>query len=109
MSAEDGGERRGGQPEPIAAILSRYMRGVQPSPRRARSGIAAAWQTICGPELAEETHAASLRKGVLTVEVRSNALLSELAGFRRDDLLGRLLEADTTGRIRGLRFRLGVF
>ena len=37
------------------------------------------------------------------------SLLAELAGFRREELLSRLLAADPTGRVTGLRLRLGAF
>jgi hypothetical protein len=57
----------------------------------------------------EETRPVSLRHGVLTVEVRSNGLLLELDGFRRDELLHRIVAAAPGGRITGLRFRPGVF
>jgi hypothetical protein len=101
-----GREQRGGAPEPIAAVLSRMMGGLRPAARR--GGIAETWAAAAG-DLAAETKPASLQRGVLTVEVRSAALLAELEGFRKDELLARLLDAEGSGRIRGLRFRLGVF
>jgi predicted nucleic acid-binding Zn ribbon protein len=82
---------------------------VRPAERRRRSAIAAAWDRAAGPELALETRPATLQRGVLTVEVKSTSLLAELQGFRRDELLSRLLEADPSARITGLRFRPGVF
>ena len=85
------------------------MRGVEPRARARRSSMAETWTRAAGSDLAGETHAATLRKGVLTVEVRSAGLLHELEGLRKRELLGRLLEEDVTGRVTGLRFRLGVF
>lgn len=99
--------QRGGAAEPIGALLSEIVREVRPTPRR--SGIAELWASCAGPELARESHPAALDRGVLTVEVRSTSLLAELEGFRREELLGRLVTADPSGRIRGLRFRLGGF
>jgi hypothetical protein len=99
-------ERRGGAPEPISDVLDRVLRGVRPAARR--GGIAESWAAAAG-DLAAETRPASLQRGILTVEVRSAALLAELEGFRRDELLRRLLETEGSGRIAGLRFRLGVF
>lgn len=100
--------QRGGAPESLGDILKRTMRGVRPAVVR-RRGVAGAWAAAAGAELSEDTRAVSLNHGVLTVEVRSSALLAELQGFRRDDLLARLLGADPTGRVTGLRFRPGVF
>lgn len=102
-------ERRGGAPEPIADVLRALLREVRPAERRRRSGVAAAWERAAGPGLAAETRAATLQRGVLTVEVRSNGLLHELESFRKEELLSRLLAAEPSGRIHGLRFRLGVF
>jgi predicted nucleic acid-binding Zn ribbon protein len=101
-------ERRGGAPEPVGDVLRRILREVRPEHRR-RKGVAEAWSAAAGPELAEETRPATLQRGVLVVEVRSTALLAELQGFRRDELLARLLAAEPSGRITGLRFRPGVF
>lgn len=101
--------RRRGSPEAIGSILGRVMKGVEPRARPRRSSMSATWARAAGEDLAGETHAATLRKGVLTVEVRSAGLLHELEGFRKTELLGRLLEEDSTGRVTGLRFRLGVF
>ena len=103
-----GAVRRGGAAEPIGAILPRVMResGFGKRPRR---GLAGVWAKAAGDALAEETRPATLRSGVLTVEVRSAALLAELAGFRTAEMLSRLVAEDRSGRVRELRFRLGVF
>jgi predicted nucleic acid-binding Zn ribbon protein len=93
----------------VGDVLARLMRDVRPGPRRRRSGVQDAWSRVAGTELADEARPATLRKGVLTVEVRSAALLHELEGFRKDELLARLLEEDASGRVTGLKFRLGVF
>jgi len=101
--------RRGGDAEVLGEILARVMRDVRPPAPRRRDAIFDAWRHAAGDDLAAETRPATLRKGVLTVEVRSAALLHELEGFRRDELLGRFLTAAPAGRVTGLRFRLGVF
>ncbi len=101
--------RRGGDAEVVGDILARVMRDVNPAPRRRRRGVQDAWARAAGPELAEEARPTTLRRGVLTVEVRSNALLHELQCFRKEELLARLLQEDASGRVTGLRFRLGVF
>ena len=104
------GDRRGPVgPEALSDILQRVMRDVRPPRAKRRDKMRETWARAAGPELAEETRPATLRAGVLTVEVRSTALLHELEGFRRDELLDRLLTEDSTGRVTGLRFRLGVF
>lgn len=103
------GQSRGGDAQAIGDILRILLKDANMSPRRRKAGVAEAWAAAVGSELAAETRPSTLQKGVLTVEVRSPALLHEFQGFRTEELLGRLLEHDTTGRISGLRFRLGVF
>jgi hypothetical protein len=73
------------------------------------SALVDLWEKAAGPELADRTRPYALLHGVLTVEVRGAALLAELAGFRRDELLARLATADPSGRVTGLRFRAGTF
>ena len=102
-------EARGGSPELLGDILRRVMRDVRPARGRRRDAILRAWEGAAGPEIAALTRPATLRQGVLTIEVRSAGLLHELRGFRQQELLDRFLEAAPEGRVRELRFRLGVF
>lgn len=101
-------ETRGGSPESVGEILRRVLREVRPSHRR-RTAVADAWAEAAGPEIAAETRPATLQRGVLVVEVRSSGLLAELQGFRHGEILARLLAAEPTGKVNGLRFRPGVF
>jgi hypothetical protein len=104
---QQGSGDRGGAPEAISSVLGRIVKDVRPTPRR--SGIAELWSACAGSGLAADTCPAALDRGVLTIAVRSASLLAELDGFRREELLGRLVTLDPSGRIRGLRFRLEVF
>lgn len=100
---------RGGDAEAVGDILRRVMGDVRPPTARRRDAVFRAWETAAGVDVAAETRPSTLRRGVLTIEVRSPALLHELEGFRRDELLGRFLAAAPDGRVTALRFRLGVF
>lgn len=108
--------KRGGAPESLGEILPRVVSGAGGSARRLggatrrrESAIARTWAEAAGPQLAGETRPSTLRRGVLTVEVRSAPLLAELGGFRSQEMLSRLLAVDPSGRVTGLRFRPGVF
>jgi predicted nucleic acid-binding Zn ribbon protein len=107
--ASKGPETRGGAPESVGEVLRRLFPEVRPAAVRRRHAIADAWERAAGPDLAGETRPATLQRGVLVVEVRSAALLAELQGFRTAELLARLVEAEGSGRVTGLRFRPGVF
>jgi hypothetical protein len=102
-------EKRGGAPEAVGEILRRVLPAGGSTTRRRESAVARLWREAAGPELAEETRLATLRHGVLVVEVRSSPLLAELSGFRAQELLSRLVAADPSGRVTGLKFRPGVF
>jgi hypothetical protein len=102
-------EKRGGAAETVGDILPRVMREAGVHRARRASGIGALWERAAGPELAVDTRPATLRHGVLMVEVRGASLLAELRGFRTDELLARVLAEDPSGRVTGLRFRPGVF
>jgi hypothetical protein len=101
--------RRGGAAESLGEILPRVLRESGFTKRPRRGGLAEAWARAAGEPLAAETRPSTLRSGVLTVEVRSAALLAELAGFRTAEMLSRFIAVDPSGRVRELRFRLGVF
>lgn len=65
-----------------------------------------AWENAVGPDLSDRARAVSFRRGILTIEVESSTLLSELRGFAAEDLRARadaLLEDET---IRKLSFKL---
>ena len=100
---------RGGAPESVGEILPRVLRESGFTKSGRGNGLASRWERAAGAALAEETRPSTLRRGVLTVDVRSAPLLAELSGFRTEELLTRLLTEDPSGRITGLRFRLGVF
>jgi predicted nucleic acid-binding Zn ribbon protein len=100
---------RGGAAETVGQILPRVLSDAGFTRTRRGSSIATIWEKAVGPELAAEARPDTLRRGVLTVEVRSSALLAELTGFRTEELLGKVLAVDPSGRITGLRFRPGAF
>lgn len=104
---------RGGAPERVGVILGRVIATEAFKPLRSvgkRPGeLQRLWQEAVGPELASETYAAGVRRGVLVVEARSSALLAELTSFRKQELLSKFLAVDPSGRVTALQFRMGAF
>jgi len=85
-------------------------RSVMKPAKRARSMIARArrkWVAVAGKETAVHSQPRSVRRGLLTVEVDSCALLAELAGYRRGELLRGLVGEPEPLGIRDIRFVLG--
>ena len=85
------------------------MGDVRRRRRSAQTWVHEVWSRAVGEELALEARPGPLRRGVLTIEVRSASLLHELKGFREQELLSRLLSEDASGRVTGLKFRIAVF
>ena len=77
-------------PEPIAEILSRLFAARGWGRRQGRLHLERAWAEAAGPDHAELTRVAGLRRGVLEVEVASAVLLQELASFHKRRLLDQL-------------------
>jgi len=90
----------------LGEILDRAV--VRPA-RRQRSMIARAkrkWEAVAGRETAAHSWPRRVRRGVLTVEVDSSALLAELAGYRREEILRSLGEGPDSLGVRKIKFVL---
>jgi predicted nucleic acid-binding Zn ribbon protein len=71
--------------------------------------VGRAWCEILGPEIAKHTRLSrTLRRGTLNVEVDSPALLGELSGFRKAEILRGLQERIKRKHIEDVRFKLGT-
>jgi hypothetical protein len=70
----------------------------------ARAELESAWRKVAGEGVAAQTRVVGLRKGHLWVEVASAPLRSELAGFRKLELLEGLRQHYTRRHIADLRF-----
>ncbi len=70
--------------------------------------IGRAWVEVLGPEIAKHTRLArTLRKNVLDVVVDSPAVLQELKGFRKAEILEGLRARVKRQYIEDIRFKLG--
>lgn len=74
--------------------------------QRADRQLQEAWEAVAGADIAAETRAVAVSRGVLQVEVSNAPLLGELVGFHRTRLLKLLKEKHPDLRIRDLKFRL---
>jgi hypothetical protein len=95
-----------GGPERLGDVLPRAV--VRPA-RRSRSLLGRAvrkWGQVAGGRLLAHSRPRALRRGLLTVEVDSSALLAELAGLRRAELIRQMAgEPDPLG-VRDVKFVL---
>jgi hypothetical protein len=91
--------------QPVGDILQRWVRKSGVLKVSDRDRIWAAWQKLLGRD-AVHTSLDGLRKNVVTFTVDSSALLSELGGFRKQELLEGLRGQVKTYFVRDLRLRL---
>ncbi len=107
----DDGDHGGALPaRAVGDLLSRVL-GPRALAKKRRSVEAAreAWVAAAGTELSGHTRVASLRSGILMIEVDSPPLCHRLAAFEKETLLLRLKERLLTATVTELRFRLGAF
>jgi len=87
--------------ELVAKVLKQCGLGSDPALRR----IVAAWREAAGTEFFEHTKVVGWKKGTLTVEVDSSALLQELAVYGKRELLLALKRAEPS--VTEVKLRLG--
>jgi hypothetical protein len=75
--------------------------------QKGRRELEAAWVAAVGDSLAGQTRVAGLRRGVLRVSVAHSALLEELAGYRRAELLRAVQATGAALGVKDLRFQVG--
>jgi len=99
---------RGGEPEDLKAILSRWLARHGSGEKEGVERAAEAWREVAGQEVACQTRIARRSGGTLIIQVASPALLLELSAYRRPALLAALQAMPGLGGIRELRFQAGA-
>ena len=95
-------------PERISEILSRLFTARGWGRRQERMRLEQAWVEVAGEQIAKQTRAGAIKRGVLEIEVGNSTLLQELAGFHKRRLLEALKRKLTGVFLKDLRFRAGV-
>jgi hypothetical protein len=90
---------------PIGELLTDYLRacGLEDVERARR--MVDSWRAAVSPEVFRHTRLLRVREGVVHVGVSSSALLFELEGFRREEILAGLRERPG-GYVRDVKFKL---
>ena len=91
--------------EPVGEVLKRWIKQTGVARLSERERIWAAWEKMLGPD-APHTQLSGMRDHVVTFTVDSSPLLSELASFRKQELLEALRDEVKSYFIRDIRFRL---
>lgn len=104
-----GGSRREGAargPQRLSLALNELIALRGYARARGDAQLQAAWRDAAGQTIARQTRAVAIRRGVLHISVAHAPLLSELAGFYRQELLGKLNELHPHLNVRDLKFKL---
>lgn len=102
-SGDDGPPPHG--PVPLSDVLPDFLRKHGLEGEVEAQEALARWETAVGSGIARVAQPTGVSRGVLYVEVRSSAWMSELNLMRRD-ILARLNAGLDRGRVRRLVFRL---
>lgn len=73
---------------------------------RGDTQLQSAWSEVAGAQVASQTRAVAIKRGVLHVSVAHSALLSELVAFSKGTLLEMLQAQHAHLKIKDLRFKL---
>lgn len=91
---------------PLGDILRALMRRKRFEQKSKYGSLVDAWAELVGDEVAARTRICAFDEGQLLVEVNSSALLHELNGFMKQQILASLQAGDAGRDVAEIRFRL---
>ena len=92
----------------LREAISSFLQSSGLARQSLQDQVGRAWCEIVGPDAAKHTRLARvIRRGVLSVEVDSPALLAELSGFRKAEILAAIQDRVRRKHIEDIRFQLG--
>ena len=95
-----------GQPQRLGEVLRGAVMRPAKVTRARLVHAREAWAQAVGKKVAAHTRVTSLAGGTLHVRVDSSALLAQIDGFLREDILARLHKIWPAGNVLDLRLRL---
>jgi len=97
---------RRGEPQHLGEILREAVACPAKTTRSRLARAREAWAQAARKKVAAHTRVTSLAGGTLHVHVDSSALLAQIDGFLREEILTRLHETWPAGNVLDLRLRL---
>lgn len=92
-------------PDPLGRVIAELFARRGYGRVQADSELRMAWEQVAGPELAAQARMLNLRSGTVHIRVANAALRSELAAFRRPELLQQLQQLVPHLKIKDLKFK----
>lgn len=78
--------------KPISEILKEVMPKTGPRGGKTQQRLWKAWKEVVGDKKAEHTRISSLKRGSLHIEVESPAMLQELTGMNKREIVTTMKE-----------------
>lgn len=94
------------EPDTLGSVISKLFAARGFGRVQADRQLHAAWKQTAGEDVARQTRVLGLKNGVLQIGVSNSALLSELASFRKQELLEQMKTDHAQLRLRDLKFKL---
>ena len=91
-------------PTSLGFLLDQVIRRRGIAEKSAQQELNRMWADLTEPRIRERSFVRRLRDGVLEIGVRNGAVLEELNGFRRHELLEEIQARYAEFRIRTLKF-----
>lgn len=92
--------------EGLGDILGREIRREARQRRRVDEQVRVKWEETVGPEIAARTAVVSFTRHVLRIRVESSALLAELSGIYKKELVAAMAEGGNPVSLRTIEFEL---
>ena len=93
---------------PIGDIARALLRRKKLYEKGKFSALVSAWSELVGEAIAARTHIRAFKDGGLVIEVDSPALLHELSGFMKKQLVSGLQATEAGKDVAGIRLCLGT-
>lgn len=91
-------------PSRLSSVLSRVVRQKGLAEQSSSDHLVSLWKQIAGERVSSRSHVRKLKNGILEIAVRNGAILEELNGFLKPELLAAIQQAHPTPVIRDLKF-----
>ena len=92
------------KPKPIKDILSDFLKGSDFKEINETINIGAAWTSIVGKTISQNTKVLSIKNGKITIKTANPIWRNELI-FQKEDLLNRFKEEKPELNIKEIEFR----
>lgn len=100
-------KKQSSKPTRVGDVIGSVLSSLGIDQRSPQARIMGMWQRTVGPDIAEHTRPAEMKRGVLIVHVDSSPWFTELNRNHKDRILTKLKELVGEKNITDVKFRVG--